>query len=176
MNRQLKSPHRPRSLGAGFTLTELVIALAVTGLLGAVGVSAYRTYIIRSQIAATVELSAPLKERVATAFRRTGVPPSDSGEAGLPMDAYRLLGPHVASVAIDDGRIEIRFAGLADRTTASQSLYLTPFETATREVLWVCGNAIPGPGLEPLGFAGGAGQAVQVVTTIDARYLPSSCR
>jgi hypothetical protein len=45
-----------------------------------------------------------------------------------------------------------------------------------RDIVWICGNALPGAGLEPLGFAGGARRAVQTITTIDARYLPSACR
>jgi len=158
-------------------VTELAIAIAIALVLAAVGVSAYRTYVVRAQVAATVELSAPIRQDVASAFKRTGVPPRDSGEAGLPADAIGVLGPHVASLAVSDGRIEIRFDDeLAERAIAGQSLYLTPFETAGRDVVWVCGNALPGPGLEPLGFAGGARRAVQVLTTIDARYLPSSCR
>lgn len=161
---------------SGFAVTELAIAIAIAVVLGAVGVSAYRTYVVRARVAATVELSAPVRQLVASAFKQAGVPPRDSAEAGLPADANGLLGPHVASVAVSDGRIEIRFDDGADLAIAGQSLYLTPFETATREVVWVCGNALPGPGLEPLGFAGGAQRAVQVLTTIDARYLPSSCR
>ena len=115
-------------------------------------------------------------ERIATAFERAGVPPQNSAEAGLPADAHGLLGQQVDSVAVNAGRIEIRFAAQANPTIAGQNLYLTPFETATREVVWICGNALPGAGLEPLGFAGGVRQAVQILTTIDARYLPASCR
>ena len=50
------------------------------------------------------------------------------------------------------------------------------FEAVGRDIVWLCGNALAGPGLEPLGFAGGARRAVQTITTIDARYLPSACR
>jgi Pilin (bacterial filament) len=176
MTRRSRVLHQRAGLGAGFTAIELAIAIALAALVGAVGVSAYRTYVVRARIVSTVELSAPLMERIATAYHGAGVPPQDSAAAGLPADAYGLLGSHVDSVAVRDGRIEIRFAAAADRTIAGQNLYLTPFETATREVVWICGNALPGAGLEPLGFAGGARQAVQILTTIDARYLPASCR
>jgi hypothetical protein len=87
-----------------------------------------------------------------------------------------LLGDYVASVAISDGRIDIRYESGADPVIAGHTLSLTPFETASRDVVWVCGNALPGAGLEPLGFAGGAQRAVQTITTIDPRYLPSECR
>ena len=160
----------------GFTLIELVAALAVTALLAAAGLSAYRTHVVRDQIAATVVRSEPLQARVAESFRRFGVPPRDAAAAGMPQEAGRSLGGYVASIAITDGRIDIRYDDAADSAIAGRTLSLTPFETVGRDVVWVCGNALPGAGLEPLGFAGGARRALQTITTIDARYLPSACR
>jgi Tfp pilus assembly major pilin PilA len=164
------------STGRGYTLIELVATFAVTALVVAVGFSAYRTYAVRDQIAATLVRSEPLQARVADTFRRLGAPPRDAAEAGMPADAGRSLGDYVASVDITDGRIDIRYAEAADAAIAGQTLSLTPFETAGRDVVWVCGNALPGAGLKPLGFAGGAHRALQTVATIDPRYLPSACR
>ncbi len=160
----------------GFTVIELVATLAVTALIAAAGFSAYRTHVVRDRIAATVVRSEPLQARVAESFRRFGVPPRNAAEAGVPHDAGSSLGDYVASVAVSDGRIDIRYHDAADAAIAGQTLSLTPFETVGRDVVWVCGNALPGIGLEPLGFAGGVRQALQTVTTIDGRYLPSACR
>lgn len=160
----------------GFTLIELVATLAVTALVATVGLSAYRTHVVRDQIAATVVRSEPLQARVADAFRRFGMPPRDAAEAGVPPDAGRSLGDYVASVAVTDGRIDIRYDDAANAAIAGQTLSLTPFETVGRDVVWVCGNALPGAGLQPLGFAGGARRAAQTIATIDARYLPAACR
>ena len=171
------SVSRKRRSGArGFALIELVAALTVTALLAAVGFSAYRTHIVRDQLAATVVRSEPIQARVAESFRRFGVPPRDAAEVGMPPDAASSLGDYVASVAITDGRIDIRYHDGAAAAIAGRTLSLTPFETVGRDVVWVCGNALPGAGLEPLGFAGGAQRALQTITTIDARYLPSACR
>jgi type II secretory pathway pseudopilin PulG len=160
----------------GFTAVELVAALAVTALVAAVGLSAYRTYVVRDQIAATVVRAEAIQARVADSFRRLGVPPHDGMDAGVPRDAARSLGDYVASVAVTDGRIDIRYEDSADDVIAGRTLSLTPFETVGRDVVWICGNALPGAGLEPLGFAGGPRQALQAITTIDRRYLPSACR
>jgi type IV pilus assembly protein PilA len=160
----------------GFTLVELVAALAVTALVAAVGFSAYRTHVVRDQVAATLVRSEALQARVAESFQRFGVPPRDAADAGVLPDASRSLGDDVASVGITDGRIDIRFGDVADAAIAGRTLSLTPFETVGRDVVWVCGNALPGTGLKPLGFAGGAHRALQTITTIDARYLPSVCR
>jgi hypothetical protein len=164
------------SSASGFTIIELVAALCVTALIAAVGFSAYRTYKVRDRIAATLVRSEPLQARIVASFHRFGVPPHDATAAGLPEDARGLLGDYVASVAVSDGRIDIRYGTAADAAIAGRTLSLTPFETASRDVVWVCGNALPGAGLEPLGFAGGAQRAVQTITTIEPRFLPSACR
>jgi type IV pilus assembly protein PilA len=164
------------SARGGFTVIELVATLAVTALLVAVGVSAYRTHVVRDQVAATVVRSEVLQARVAEAFRRLGMPPRDTAEAGISPEAPAMLGGHIEALTVIDGRIEVTFGSGADPAISGERLSLTPFETVSREIVWVCGNKVPDLGLEPLGFSGGARQAVQVLTTVDARYLPSSCR
>jgi hypothetical protein len=85
-------------------------------------------------------------------------------------------GAYVDNIEIVDGRIDLRFGRAADAAIAGQVLSLTPFETADLEVVWVCGSAVPGVGLQPLGFSGGSRQAVQAPTSIEPRYLPPACR
>jgi type IV pilus assembly protein PilA len=159
----------------GITVIELLMVVAVTMLIGAVGVSAFRTYVVRARIAESLALASSAETRVERAFRSTGLPPTDRHAAGLPAgaDAY---GDDVESIDVVNGRIEIRFGDAADSAIAGRTLSVTPFETADLRIVWICGNKVPGVGLNPLGFAGGASQAVQVLTTIEARYLPSSCR
>lgn len=166
----------PRGRARGVTITELAAALAATAIIGAVGMSAYRTHLVRTEIAHVIAAADPFEHRVVTAFRAIGMPPRDAGEAGIPVDASTVLGNHVEALAVIDGRIEVTFGDGADPAIAGERLSLTPFETVSREVVWVCGNKVPDLGLKPLGFAGGARQAVQVLTTVDTRYLPSVCR
>jgi type IV pilus assembly protein PilA len=153
-----------------------VAALAVTAVVAAAAVSAYRTYRVRSEIAHTVELSSSIRSRVAAAFHKTGLPPASLEEAGLAADSRGALWEYVESVEVVDGRLDIRFGDRASGAIAGRTLSLTPFETAGRDVVWVCGNEPPSAGLAPLGFAAGGRRAVQPVTTIDRRYLPSACR
>ena len=82
----------------------------------------------------------------------------------------------IESIDVANGRVGVRFAAGADAALAGRTLFLTPFETASREVVWVCGNRLPGPGLNTLGFAFGGRRPVQLVTAIEPRYLPSTCR
>ena len=168
---------RPNLFAArGVTSIELALALAVTAIVGALGFSAYRTHVVRTEIARGVADADAAQRDVERAFERDREPPRDGQSAGLPSAWPSAAIDYVESLEIVDGRIDVRFGVPADPTIAGRTLSLTPFETATLEIVWVCGNRIPGPGLQPLGFANGSRHAVQVLTNIQPRYLPSNCR
>lgn len=136
----------------------------------------HRTYAIRAQVAESIAHASPLKEAVATAFRRDGTPPRDRDDAGVLPHERAQAGPYVDALEIVDGRIEIHFGRKADDAIASGVLSLTPFETAQHEIVWLCGTRPPSVGLQPLGFSHGSRRTHQVGTTINARYLPAMCR
>ena len=161
---------------AGFTLVELVAVVAVTAIIGALGVSAYRTYAVRAEIASGIAGTSGIRDRVMTAFKATGIPPANRHAAGLDPERDAAWGDYVDDVDVVRGRVDIRFGQAAYDAIAGRTLSMTPFETADQRVVWLCGNRLREPGLEPLGFAGGSDQTVQVLTTIDPRYLPPTCR
>jgi len=160
----------------GFSSLELLAVLAVTTVVLALAASAYRTHTVREQIASSIAFAAAIETRIVEAAGRLGEPPASAAEAGLAAAQIRGYGPYVDSLSIVDGRIELKFGASADPSIRGRTLSLTPFETADREIVWLCGNRLPPPGLNPLGFANGTHQAVQLLTRIEARYLPASCR
>jgi type IV pilus assembly protein PilA len=170
------SPRRRPTSAAGFSLPELLAVMAVTTIVGAVAVSAYRTYTVRAEIANGIAGTQPVRDRAAAAFRATGLPPANRLTAGIDPGRDPRWGDYVADVDVINGRIEIRFGRAADDAITGRTLSITPFETIDQRVVWVCGNRLPDVDLKPLGFAGGAPQPVQVLTPIDARYLPPTCR
>jgi prepilin-type N-terminal cleavage/methylation domain-containing protein len=161
---------------SGFTLVELTAVLAVTAIIGALGVSAYRTYAVRAEIASGIAGTEGVRDRVSAAFKATGMPPLDRQTVGLDGSHDETWGNYVDDVQVVRGRVDVRFGRNADDSIAGRTLSLTPFETADQHIVWLCGNRLPGPGLEPLGFAGGAAQPVQTLTLIDVRFLPPNCR
>jgi type IV pilus assembly protein PilA len=158
---------RPRS---AITLWELGAVIAVTVIIAALGHSAYRTYRVRAQVNDGVVLASGLTSTIADSFRRRGEVPTK-----LPL-ADLQVSPFIESITVVDGRIDVLFGGQADLEIAGRRISLTPYETVERDVVWVCGNEKPGPGLEPLGFASGGWQSTHMPTTIEARYLSTRCR
>jgi len=161
---------------SAFTLGELGAALAATGIVAALAYSTYRTHTVRSEVSEGIALANAVIAGVTESFRRRGEVPATL-EAPLPPAGPAPAGsPFVESVTVVDGRIDVLYGGQADPAIAGRRISLTPFETVDRHVVWICGNEIPGPGLKPLGFAAGGRQAVQIPTTIEARYLSGPCR
>jgi ribosome modulation factor len=155
---------------------ELAAVVAVTAIIGALGVSAYHTYSVRAQIASGIASTGAVRERVTAAFKTTGIPPPDRQALGLGQGPDEAWGEYVEDVQVTRGRVDIHFGHGADDTISGRTLSLTPFETADQRIVWLCGNKLPGPGLQPLGFAGGAPEPVQVLTLIEVRFLPPNCR
>jgi type IV pilus assembly protein PilA len=160
---------------SGFTLIELAIVIAITGVLVALAVSAYQTYSVRKEVAAGIEMAAGWEPPVERAFRVSGQVPADTHALGLIPDPGSM-GPYIESVEVVQGRLDVTFGREASPAIAARRVSLTPYETAAREIVWVCGNAVPGRGLKPLGFADGGRQSVQAAATVETRYLPSKCR
>jgi type IV pilus assembly protein PilA len=170
---------RARSSAAtvrGFSVPELAIVLAVTALIAGLGASAYKTHVVRAQISQSLVLTAQAQRQVSQSFARDGDPPASREAAGLTRDKNDDHGRYVDSIDVVDGRIDLHFGNAADAAIAGRTLSLTPFESVSRDVFWVCGNRVAGVGLRPLGFANGARQSVQIVTPIEPRYLPPACR
>jgi len=164
----------------GFTLIELMIVVAIIGILASVAMGAYQTYTIRAQVAEGMMLVVNAKTPVVDAYLNNGEAPLNRDEAGMSPDATDTQGNYVASVDVANGRLGVTFGNKANANIAAETLYLTPYETPAGAVVWRCG-AQPQPTgsggvLQPMGTSGGGNASAYVATTIEERYLPSTCR
>jgi type IV pilus assembly protein PilA len=161
----------------GFTLIELMIVVAIIGILASLAISAYQTYTVRAQIAEAINMGAGAKVPVVDAYNNNGRPPADRSEAGMSAAATDTKGRYVAQVDIDDGRVDVTMGNRVHAEIFGQTISFTPYLTPSGGIVWRCGAA-PAPvgGAILLQDASGTVVTSYLAPTVDTRYLPATCR
>ena len=152
-----------RKVQQGFTLIELMIVVAIIGILAAIAIPAYQDYTIRAQVSEGLNLAAGAKAAVTEFYQDRGNFPANNITAGLSA-ATTIAGNYVSQVQVVAGIITVTYADnppaqKANNLINGATLTMTPLTTAG-SVDWNC--------------AGGLGNGGALKN--NPKWLPAACR
>ncbi len=164
-----------KNIQKGFTLIELMIVIAIIGILAAIAIPAYQNYTIRSQVTEGLSLADGWKTSISEYYAQNGAFPTGSSNANpTPPGDIAITGAssgkYVGVISVvAGGNIIVTYSGpQVNAKLNGFALGLYPGLDGNQDVVWVCGSATAPATLATL-------PTVTTSTTVSPAYLPTSC-
>ncbi|HGG7617045.1 TPA: pilin [Neisseria meningitidis] len=158
------------TLQKGFTLIELMIVIAIVGILAAVALPAYQDYTARAQVSEAILLAEGQKSAVTEYYLNHGEWPKNNTSAGVASSASDIKGKYVQSVEVKNGVITATMLSSNVNNEIKDKKLSLWAKRQDGSVKWFCG--------QPVERNANNADAVTANGTnkIDTKHLPSTCR
>ncbi|EMT4557643.1 pilin [Neisseria gonorrhoeae] len=159
------------TLQKGFTLIELMIVIAIVGILAAVALPAYQDYTARAQVSEAILLAEGQKSAVTEYYLNHGKWPANNGDAGVASSATDIKGKYVQSVTVANGVVTATMNSTGVNKEIKGKRLSLWARRQDGSVKWFCGQPV-----KRTANAANDDVAADATAGIDTKHLPSTCR
>ncbi|HGO8628087.1 TPA: pilin [Neisseria meningitidis] len=159
------------TLQKGFTLIELMIVIAIVGILAAVALPAYQDYTARAQVSEAILLAEGQKSAVTEYYLNHGIWPKNNTSAGVASSASDIKGKYVKSVEVKNGVVTATMASSNVNNEIKGKKLSLWAKRQDGSVKWFCGLPV-----ERADTATTTDVTGKTTDNINTKHLPSTCR
>ncbi|HEZ5700487.1 TPA: pilin [Neisseria meningitidis] len=163
------------TLQKGFTLIELMIVIAIVGILAAVALPAYQDYTARAQVSEAILLAEGQKSAVTEYYLNHGIWPGDNSSAGV-ASSSKIKGKYVEKVEVKNGVVTATMLSTGvNKEIQGKKLSLWA-KRQDGSVKWFCGQPVTRANANGANNDDTVAADTDAAKKIDTKHLPSTCR